>query len=306
MHDGSFEILVAFAYPQFIRLREIRNMQFPTGSKLERLVRGATIAVVIAGSLSLAAAGGGREARHTCEAPEVPTEIDWYAIERDWPWMNRLDRAEWDRLFPAGRLPPNPIAPCSNPTITRPDFPSELCLTATLPGGTPINFPVVTQNRTVGRLDFIDLGVDGACAGGGPQFTGTGMGPDLSYKVRVDVECDLQVTVRMVTTLAEECEPDPDQDPPPPDPLEPWDVALYIIREPVLGPDDDPILACFDPASKCVRVSDGGGIGAAETVTFTASTTEVYYVMVDGFTGSSGYFEIDISEDGSTGCKLSR
>ena len=65
------------------------------------------------------------------------------------------------------------------------------------------------------------------CAGGGPQFTATGLGPDVIYTIQVDLDCDVVVTMFPTTE----------------------DLALYVVTD------------CNSPANSCVAVDDGDAVG---------------------------------------------
>ncbi|MBN1975991.1 MAG: FG-GAP repeat protein, partial [Anaerolineae bacterium] len=73
------------------------------------------------------------------------------------------------------------------------------------------------------------------------------------------------------------------------------DLALYVERN-----------SCFDVAGDCAIVDDDGGGGAQEGVQFQAAVGMVYYVVVDGYNGASGPYDLTISEATSTGCRLVR
>jgi hypothetical protein len=121
--------------------------------------------------------------------------------------------------------------------------------------------------------DVYNLGLAGGCSGHdvGVWFPLTGTGPDLAYLIQTDITCNLEVSL------------DPDS----------ADLALYV-----LSPD------CIDENGNCIRVDDAGGMGVAEVVSFTSAVDQPYYVIVDGFNGQSGAFDLDISETSGTGCQL--
>jgi hypothetical protein len=104
------------------------------------------------------------------------------------------------------------------------------------------------------------------------QYPATGIGLDLAYLIHTDISCDLSVT--MLPTGSD-------------------DLSLYV-----LSPD------CSDEAGNCVRVSDDGGIATPETVTFTTGAGQPFYIIVDGYDGEDGPFELTIDELGSSGCRL--
>lgn len=66
-----------------------------------------------------------------------------------------------------------------------------------------------------------------------------------------------------------------------------FDLALYLI-----GPGGPGV--CDASASSCVAGSDAAGYGTADTLTFTATTTGPYYLIVDSFfEGYSGAFRLE-------------
>lgn len=133
------------------------------------------------------------------------------------------------------------------------------------------SLPYGDSDTTVGLVDDYDLAASGTCAGGGSQFSGTGDGPDLVYLVETDVNCSVNVNM---------------------DPEAGVDLALYIVTD------------CASLASTCVGVDDAGGGGTAEDVAFAATAGTDYFIIVDGFNGASGAFDLSINETTATGCQL--
>lgn len=149
-----------------------------------------------------------------------------------------------------------------------PRAPGDTCDAATFEVG---GLPYATAADTSAETDDFNLDQDGACAGPGNQFAGTGTGPDLAYLIQVDVTCDVSVTLTPDSTT---------------------DLALYVVTD------------CADLAASCLGVNDAGSSGIAETVTFRATAQSEYFVIVDGWANDSGAFDLDITESGSTGCSL--
>jgi hypothetical protein len=77
------------------------------------------------------------------------------------------------------------------------------------------------------------------------------------------------------------------------DPYDTVDLALYVLY-----PD------CDDVGGNCVIADDDGGAGVPESVTFDATSGQTYYVIVDGYGGNSGGYDLTISESTSAGCQL--
>jgi hypothetical protein len=149
-------------------------------------------------------------------------------------------------------------------------LPGQTCSQASPEIGT---LPFTEARDTTGWGDDYNLGSEPAlCAGGGIQYLSTGLGDDIVFLIGTDIGCELEVVM---------------------DPTGSDDLALYV-----LSPD------CSDVDGNCVRVSDGGGTGTTEVVTFTAVAQQPYYVIVDGFNGDNGPFDLVISERSATGCRL--
>ena len=141
----------------------------------------------------------------------------------------------------------------------------ENCATATPELGLPFN----AGDDTTGAVDDINLNASGSCAGGGSQFSTTGTGPDLMYSFEVDISCDVDVSM---------------------DPTGIEDLALYVITD------------CGNVATSCLGVDDAGGGGTEENLTFSAAAGTTYYVVIDGFAGDDGPFDLTLNENGATGC----
>ena len=73
--------------------------------------------------------------------------------------------------------------------------------------------------------------------------------------------------------------------------VEAGDLSLYIVRD------------CSTLASSCERVSDLGGQGVQEAISFTALASETYFIIVDGFAGSSSAYDIQVNNVGEA-CAL--
>ncbi|MCB8944506.1 MAG: tandem-95 repeat protein [Ardenticatenaceae bacterium] len=163
----------------------------------------------------------------------------------------------------------------------------DTCATATQVTGT---FPYFDSGTTVGKTDDYDLPPDvasptclapGAIAGGGAQpggsiYTGTGTGADATYALEVDQTCNLRVGM---------------------DPTGTQDLALIVY-----------LAQCTSSLDDCVVVDDTDVGGGAESVDFTATAGNTYYIVVDGYAtggtppGPSGPYDLTISELTATGC----
>ena len=163
---------------------------------------------------------------------------------------------------------------------------------ATCPTATQIigTFPYADSGTTVGKGDEYDLPADvtsptclapGAIAGGGAQpggsiYTGTGTGADAAYALEVNQTCNLRVGM---------------------DPTGGEDMALIVY-----------LAQCTSDLADCVVVDDTGVGGTAESVDFTATAGQTYYIVVDGYAtggtppGPAGAYNLTVSEIGTTGC----
>ncbi|MCH9650880.1 MAG: hypothetical protein K0U98_21830 [Deltaproteobacteria bacterium] len=154
--------------------------------------------------------------------------------------------------------------PSRSPLLT----PGDTCGAATPEIGT---IPYADGSDTTGQADDYNLGADGTCAGGGSQFGGTGTGPDTAYLVRTDLDCDVNVNMAPPAGV---------------------DMGLYVVTD------------CAALAASCEGVDDAGGGGVAEDVGFSATAGTDYFIITDGFNGSSGPFNLTITETTATGCTL--
>jgi hypothetical protein len=170
---------------------------------------------------------------------------------------------------------------------------ADTCEAATYEAGTlPYNGG---SDTTVGQTDDLDLPTDAidptctaptTCTGGGAEealprgavYTGSGTGPDRAYRIRVSQSCSLAITAT---------------------PEASWDLGLVVFEA-----------ACSSSLADCACVDDSDSVGEAETVTLDALAGVDYFVVVDGYStgavppGSSGPFNLSITETTATGCAL--
>ncbi|MFP6584739.1 MAG: hypothetical protein VCD00_19555 [Candidatus Hydrogenedentota bacterium] len=123
-----------------------------------------------------------------------------------------------------------------------------------------------TINYTTAESDdvFI-LGIeDNLCFGSGingDYYDDTGLGPDnVVTFTYVEDSQDVILTLQ------------PDSD----------DLAIYIVTD------------CDDVDDSCVWVSDGGVAGETETIVFDAVAGVNYYIIVDGYLGAAGSYQLDL------------
>ncbi|MDA0242638.1 MAG: hypothetical protein OT477_04425 [Chloroflexi bacterium] len=152
-------------------------------------------------------------------------------------------------------------------------------LVGTLPIG-PIS------DTTIGQTDDYDLpadvadptctaptnGVGGGTPPRGAIYTGTGTGPDRAFSIATDQSCTLQIA--MTPTGAQ-------------------DLSLIVYES-----------VCSSSLNDCVVVDDTGVGGIAEQVSIDALAGIEYFIVVDGYSSSSGPFDLSISETTATGCQL--
>lgn len=142
-----------------------------------------------------------------------------------------------------------------------PRTPGDTCTAATLEVS---GIPFMDSSTTVGETDDYVYGL--TCFGFNEM---SGIGPDLAYRIRTDLTCDITVEV---------------------DPLA-NDLALFVLTD-------------CDNAATCVGGDDSNGSGFPEQVSFTATAGTEYFIVVDGFNGASDAFDLTVTEDSSTGCQL--
>ncbi|MEM7229367.1 MAG: 6-bladed beta-propeller [Planctomycetota bacterium] len=130
--------------------------------------------------------------------------------------------------------------------------------------------PVMTSGDTTGLADDVDLSAAGACASG-TQEPFTGLGPDAIYAFALDANCALTFTLT---------------------PTSGANLSMYLVTD------------CGDVAAGCVNVSDSGGAGETETISQIVFADTLYRIIVDGVAGSSGTFDLSVSELSQEGCTL--
>lgn len=209
-------------------------------------------------------------------------------------WHNKISRFGLFFLLNLALIAWLVWSPATKPENTilsfAPQDGGDLCTAATQITGA---FPYNDSGTTVGKTDNYDLPADtvaptctapGAIAGGGPVgagtaggiYTGTGTGADAAYSLQVDQTCNLQVGM---------------------DPTSTQDMALVVY-----------LAQCTSSLADCVVIDDDGVGGAAESVQFTATAGQTYYIVVDGYStggtppGPSGPYNLTVTELTSTGC----
>jgi hypothetical protein len=123
------------------------------------------------------------------------------------------------------------------------------------------------SDDTTGHVDDLDPSMSTTCpaTGGGSSFTSTGLGPDLVY--RLNSPTAVTVTAGM-------------------DPTGTDDLAIYVISP---GPCPAGMFA-----AGCIVGDDSGGGGSAEQVTFAAAAGVDYFIVVDGFAGADGPYDLAV------------
>lgn len=124
------------------------------------------------------------------------------------------------------------------------------------------------SDTTVGAADDYDPATATTCpttgggVSGGTMFTGTGAGPDKVYKLNSPTAGTAIVSMDPTTTA---------------------DLALYV-----LSPTCPPGMF----TTNCIVGDDSGGGGTAEMVTFPIAAGTDYFIVVDGFAGASGPYDL--------------
>jgi len=223
-------------------------------------------------------------------AQQNPTPADLRNAKKIWHTLTPDEQAAYTALavelsrkknggFSPSRVPGND---CASATLEMADL--------------PLSTPII--ETTVGRGDDLNLTAGaGFCLGGGPEFATTGLGPDIVYRVSFNTDPDPGCT--MIVTM------DPTDDGQPGTPEGPDDLALYIIQHPGAVADPPLVPPCAELSLNCVQVDDAGDAGALEEIEFTALVGNEYYIVVDGFNGDEGPFELDMREINGGTCTSS-
>jgi hypothetical protein len=142
-------------------------------------------------------------------------------------------------------------------------LPGDDCAAATYEVGA---LPFADSGTTAGASNAINLVGPGPCLG-----VAFPTGPDVVYRIKVDVACSLFVTET---------------------PGSAWDAAVWVVTD------------CADPAGSCIAYGDSAGPGGAESLTFSPTPGTDYFLVVDGWSGNSGDYTLDITEIGAAGCSF--
>lgn len=140
-------------------------------------------------------------------------------------------------------------------------LPGDDCAAATYEVGA---LPFSDTGTTAGASNALNLVGPGPCLG-----VAFPTGPDVIYRIKVDLACSLLVTET---------------------PGSAWDATVWVVTD------------CADPAGSCIAFGESAGPGSAENLTFSAIPGTDYFVVVDGWSGNSGDYTLDISEIGAAGC----
>ncbi len=196
--------------------------------------------------------------------PLAAQNIDLNHVKSIWNTLTPDEQAAYERMVMADARA-KALGSSIRPVLRAP---GDSCGAATPEIGA---LPYMDSGDTTGLADDYNLGAEAnPCAGGGSQFSLTGDGPDIAYKMRVDATCDVNVNMDPVAS----------------------DMSLYVVTD------------CGDVDDTCLGVDDAGGGGTAEDVAFTASAGTMYWVIVDGFGGSSDAYDLTVTETTATGCEL--
>lgn len=121
------------------------------------------------------------------------------------------------------------------------------------------------SDSTTGNTDDLDPMTSTTCpsTGGGASFTSTGLGEDLVYRLNSPTSGTAIVTM---------------------DPTTSADLALYVISP---GPCPTGMFS-----TGCIVGDDSGSGGTAEMVTFAVTAGVDYFIVVDGFAGADGPYDL--------------
>jgi hypothetical protein len=120
------------------------------------------------------------------------------------------------------------------------------------------------SDTTTGAADDYDPSTSTTCpsAGGGTQFTSTGAGEDKVYKLNSPTAGTAIVSM---------------------DPTGAADLALYVLT---------PTCPAGVFTTNCIVGDDSGGGGTLEMVTFPIAAATDYFIVVDGFAGADGPYDL--------------
>lgn len=148
---------------------------------------------------------------------------------------------------------------------------SSTAASALTPAGEDCNTPPGVQvdftdaDTTSGRVDNYDPSMGDTCPSQQGMGLATGLGPDLVYRVYPAIAGTVHVTM---TPAASD------------------DLALYVVS---------PTCTAGVFTMNCIVGDDNGGGGESEGVSFAATATTPYYVVVDGWNGQAGPFTITVT-----------
>lgn len=129
------------------------------------------------------------------------------------------------------------------------------------------------SDSTTGHVDNYDPATATTCpaTGGGTSFISTGAGEDLVYRLNSPTSGTAVVDMDPTDTVGTD------------------DLALYVIS-PGPCPPNPPTPNVF--TTGCIVGDDSGGGGTAEMVTFSVTAGVDYFIVVDGFAGADGPYNL--------------
>ncbi len=206
--------------------------------------------------------------------PLAAQDVDWDYVKSNWDSFTEEEQAVYIELKVTMGKPQQPSG-ATGRTVTAlgqelqpvnriPDAAADQC------GMSPevSVLPFSDSDDTTGAVDDYDIDtVVGACNTGFESD-----GPDQTYLLRVDVDCDLTVTESAAAGG--------------------FDVVLWAVTD------------CADTDNTCIGSADGGN---PESFTFSATAGTDYWLIMDGFSTAGadlGPYTIDITEATANGCQL--
>lgn len=215
------------------------------------------------------------------------TVINYLEAKNKWSLTNMVSR---NRIYGKARLLPNfNLKPRKTPKTFIDSAGSDTCSSpVTMITALPYN----DTGTTVGATDNYDLPADTTsptltgcptctATGAGPAgslprgaiYTGTGMGPDVAYRITYSTPGSMVVTM---------------------DPTSTQDLAVVVYTN-----------VCSNNLADGIVIDDTGGNGVAESVTISALPAGTYHIVVDGYStgatppGPSGPYSLNVTGTGT-------
>jgi hypothetical protein len=213
------------------------------------------------------------------------TVINYLEARNRWSLSNFIAR---NRIYGKARLLPdfNRKKRVAGKSLLTPLVGGDTCGTATVITALPYS----DSGTTIGATDNYNLPTDvtaptltgcptctatGAPSGRGFVYTGTGVGPDVAYRINFSTAGSMVVTM---------------------DPTSTQDMCVIVYTN-----------VCSNSLADAIVIDDTGGGGAAESVTISSLPAGSYHIVVDGYStgatppGPSGPYTLSVTGTGTVG-----